>query len=249
MPAPGEARHDWDAAIDFARRLGDKLGNAQTGTLFPYANEEEIWNEHRASTRGRDLDITGLSYALLEAQGPHQWPFPQGAQSGKVRLYENGIYPTESGRAKFVATEHKDTAEKADARYPIRMTTGRLRDQWHGMSRTGTVARLYAHETEPMIHLHPDDMERRGIKDGELARIKSRRGEIVIKVLASESVRVGQAFLPMHWGGNAMSGSGANALTIKTFDPFSKQPELKHSAVQIEKYNAVVGANGNALSP
>jgi assimilatory nitrate reductase catalytic subunit len=126
------------------------------------------------------------------------------------------------------------------------MTTGRLRDQWHGMSRTGTVARLYAHEAEPMIHLHPDDMERRGIKAGDLARVKSRRGEIIIKVLASESVRAGQAFLPMHWGGNAMSGAGANTLTLKTFDPYSKQPELKHSAVQIEKYNSIVGANGNA---
>ncbi|HSD36398.1 MAG TPA: molybdopterin-dependent oxidoreductase [Rhodocyclaceae bacterium] len=236
VPAPGEARHDWDTAIDFARRLGQKIENANTATLFPYANEEEIWNEHRESTRGRDLDITGLSYAMLEQKGPQQWPFPQGAESGKVRLYEDGIYPTASGRAKFVAAEHKDTAEKADARYPIRMTTGRLRDQWHGMSRTGTVARLYAHEAEPMIHLNPVDLDKRGMKDGDLARVKSRRGEIIIKVLASESVRIGQAFLPMHWGGNAMSGAGANALTLKTFDPFSKQPELKHSAVQFEKY-------------
>ncbi|MDB5816257.1 MAG: nitrate reductase [Rhodocyclales bacterium] len=238
VPAPGEARHDWEAAIDFARRLGEKIGNAHTGALFPYANEEEIWNEHRESTRGRDLDITGLSYATLEQKGPQQWPFPQDAQSGKVRLYEDGIFPTESGRAQFVVTEHRDLADKADARYPIRMTTGRLRDQWHGMSRTGTVARLYAHEAEPMIHLHADDMERRGIKDGELARVKSRRGEIVIKVVASKSVRSGQAFLPMHWGGNAMGGGGANTLTIKAFDPYSKQPELKHSAVQIEKYSA-----------
>ncbi|MEC5387411.1 molybdopterin-dependent oxidoreductase [Uliginosibacterium sp. H3] len=236
VPAPGEARHDWDTAVDFARRLGNELGDTHTSALFPYTNEEDIWNEHRESTRGRDLDITGLSYATLEQQGPQQWPFPQGASGGKARLYEDGIYPTASGRAKFVATEHKDTVEKADARYPIRMTTGRLRDQWHGMSRTGTVARLYAHEAEPMIHMHAADIDRRGLKDGELVRVKSRRGEIVVKALASETVRPGQAFLPMHWGSNALGGLGTNALTLKSFDPYSKQPELKHSAVQISKY-------------
>ncbi|GAA5168027.1 molybdopterin-dependent oxidoreductase [Viridibacterium curvum] len=256
VPAPGEARHDWDAAMDFARRLGNKLDNAQTGKLFPYANEEEIWNEHRESTRGRDLDITGLSYATLESQGPQQWPFPAGATRGKVRLYEDGIFPTASGKAKFVVTEHRETVEKADAQYPIRLTTGRLRDQWHGMSRTGTVARLYAHEAEPMVHMNAADMARRNLKDGDMVRVKSRRGEVVLRLLESASVRAGQAFMPMHWGRNAMSGLGTNALTIKAFDPYSKQPELKHAAVQIEKLEDSqalvamrrVGSEANALA-
>ncbi len=255
VPAPGEARHDWDAALDFARRLGNKLDNPHTGKLFPYCTEQEIWNEHRESTRGRDLDITGLSYAMLEQQGPQQWPLPEGATTGKARLYEDGRFPTDSGKAKFVVTEHRETAEKADSKYPIRMTTGRLRDQWHGMSRTGTVARLYAHEAEPLIHMNAADMARRGLKNGDTVRVKSRRGEVLLKLRESESVRAGQAFMPMHWGGNAMSGLGTNALTIKTFDPFSKQPELKHAAVQIEKYQAAtalvamrrVGSEANAL--
>jgi assimilatory nitrate reductase catalytic subunit len=254
VPAPGEARHDWDAALDFARRLGDKLGNPHTAKLFPYKDEEEIWNEHRESTRGRDLDITGLHYATLEQQGPQQWPFPAGADSGKARLYEDGHFPTDSGKARFVLTEHRETAEKADSKYPIRMTTGRLRDQWHGMSRTGTVARLYAHEAEPMIHVNAADMARRGLKNGDTVRVKSRRGEVILKLLESESVRAGQAFMPMHWGSNAMSGLGSNALTLKTFDPHSKQPELKHAAVQIEKYEGTalvamrrIGSEANAL--
>jgi assimilatory nitrate reductase catalytic subunit len=90
IQAPGEARHDWEIVVDFARRLGKKLGHASADKLFPYADAEEIFNEHRETTRGRDLDITGLSYALLEAQGPQQWPYPEGASTGKVRLYEDG---------------------------------------------------------------------------------------------------------------------------------------------------------------
>jgi len=236
VPAPGETRHDWAIALDFARRLGHKLGNPHTDTLFPYADEEAIWCEHRESTRGRDLDITGLSYAILESRGPQQWPFPEGAQEGQTRLYADGIFPTASGRAKFVAAEHKAVAEPVNPRFPIALTTGRLRDQWHGMSRTGTLARLFSHEAEPMIHLSRNDMDRRGLADGDLVRVKSRRGSIVLKALASDSVRPGQAFLPMHWGGNSMQGAGVNTLTLPEFDPYSKQPELKHAAVQVERY-------------
>ncbi|MFT3736249.1 MAG: molybdopterin-dependent oxidoreductase [Rhodocyclaceae bacterium] len=237
VPAPGEARPDWYIASDFARRLGQRLGNPHTDALFPYQRAEEVWNEHRESTRGRDLDITGLSYWMLEEDGPQQWPFIEGAPHGRLRLYEDGHFATENGKARFVATEHAETAEKTDARYPIHLTTGRLRDQWHGMSRTGTVARLYAHEGEPMVHLNRADMQRRGIKNGDTVRVKSRRGEVIVRALESQSVRAGQAFLPMHWGSNAMSGLGVNALTLKNFDPYSKQPELKHSSVQIEKFS------------
>jgi assimilatory nitrate reductase catalytic subunit len=238
IAAPGDTRHDWQIALDFAQRLGRVLENPHTDTLFPYANEEAIWNEHRESTRGRDLDITGLSYAALETDGPQQWPFPEGASAGKTRLYEDGVFPTESGRARFVATEYQPVAETTSARYPVALTTGRLRDQWHGMSRTGTLARLYAHEAEPMLHMAPADIERRGLAEGDLVRVKSKRGSIVVKLSADAGIRSGQAFLPMHWGGNAMSGAGINTLTLPAFDAYSKQPELKHAAVQIERFEA-----------
>ena len=239
VSAPGEARHDWAIVVDFARRLGTRLGKgALAERLFPYASPEEIWNEHRESTRGRDLDITGMSYAMLEQAGPQQWPFPEGASAGKVRLYEDGVYPTPTGRARFVATEHRITAESPSARYPLHLNTGRLRDQWHGMSRTGLVARLYSHESEPLLHMHQDDMERRQLADGDLVKVKSRRGDVVLKVLQSATVRPGQCFVPMHWGGNTMGGQGVNVLMPSDFDPTSKQPELKHAAVQVEKYTA-----------
>ncbi|MGN2392062.1 nitrate reductase [Pelomicrobium sp. G1] len=239
VPPPGEARPDWVIAVDFARRLEWRLRFGNRGerfsTLFPYRAPEEVFNEHRETTRGRDLDITGLSYALLDALGPQQWPFPAGAARGAERLYADGVFPTADGRARFVATRYRTPAESPDARYPFRLNTGRLRDQWHGMSRTGRVARLFNHEEEPLLAMNPEDMARRGLRDGDLARVASRRGAIVVRVKASEEQRPGQVFLPMHWGSRFMAGHGTNALTVSVFDPTSKQPELKHAAVRVEK--------------
>lgn len=238
---PGETRHDWEIVTEFARRLENLLG--RQSTLFPYADAEAIWNEHRESTRGRDLDITGLSYALLEQDGPQQWPYPQGAASGKKRLYEDGIFPTASGRARFVNTVYQPVAEPVDARYPFRLTTGRLRDQWHGMSRTGTVAQLFAHQAEPAVVMSATDMERRFLKDGDLVHVTSRRGSQILPAMGGDEMRAGQAFIGMHWGEEYVSGRGhdgegsygVNALTLPAIDPSSKQPELKHAAAKILK--------------
>jgi assimilatory nitrate reductase catalytic subunit len=238
---PAETKHDWEIVIEFAHRLEALLG--RTKTLFPYTTVEEIWNEHRESTRGRDLDITGLSYAFLEQQGPQQWPFPEGASSGKKRLYEDGVFPTANGRAKFVNAVYQPVAEPVDIRYPFRLTTGRLRDQWHGMSRTGTVAQLFAHASEPSVTMSPVDMERRFLKNGDLVHVTSRRGSQILPAIASDDIRAGQAFIGMHWGEEYVSGRGGggegscgvNALTVPVFDQYSKQPELKHAAVKILK--------------
>jgi assimilatory nitrate reductase catalytic subunit len=235
VPPSGEARHDWQIVVDFALRLGRKLGRPDTARLFSYRAPEQIFDEHRETTRGRDLDITGLSYAWLDAHGPQQWPFPEGALQGKARLYEDGVFPTSSGRARFVTAHHRPTAETTDARYPLHLTTGRLRDQWHGMSRTGIVARLFNHVEEPLLAMNAADMERRGLKDSDIALIRSRRGKLEVRVQASEEVRPAQVYLPMHWGAQFMHGGGANVLTAAAFDPFSKQPELKHAAVQVER--------------
>jgi assimilatory nitrate reductase catalytic subunit len=250
VPAPGEARHDWRIALDFALRLGRELGR-DADSLFPYRTPEEIFQEHRATTRGRDLDIGGLSYALLEAQGPQQWPFPEGASAGKRRLYDDGVFPTPSGRARFVVAHQRPTAEATDARYPLHLTTGRSRDQWHGMSRTGLVARLFNHEEEPLLAMHPADLQRRALADGDLVRVESRRGALVLRVRATEDVRPGQAYLPMHWGGQFMAGGGSNALTLSATDPLSGQPELKHAAVRVERldwrWQVVALRSGDAL--
>ena len=240
--APGAARHDWSIAVDFAQRLEALLPQRSARTLFPYPTPESVWNEHRESTRGRDLDITGLSYALIE-QGPRQWPCPEGQTVGKQRLYEDGIFPTPDGRARFINTVYKPVAEPREARYPFSLTTGRLRDQWHGMSRTGTLGRLFGHVAEPAIQMHPQDMARRLLKEGDLVHVTSKRGSLVVPLQASPELGLGQAFMAMHWGEEFISGvsstgdklTGVNALTTSAFCPDSKQPELKHAAVKILK--------------
>lgn len=235
VPPPGEARHDWDIVVDFARRLETRLAARARGTLFPYQSPEDIFNEHRESTRGRDLDITGLSYAMLESRGPQHWPLRTGETEGAPRLYTDGVFPTASGRARFVVTPWTRVAEPTSAAYPLALTTGRLRDQWHGMSRTGEVARLFNHVEEPLLSMHPRDLTLRGLAPGDIARLKSRRGELLVRVEASESLRSGQAFMPLHWGARFMSGPGVNVLTIAAIDAFSRQPELKHAALQVER--------------
>ncbi|MFZ5566313.1 MAG: molybdopterin-dependent oxidoreductase [Pseudomonadota bacterium] len=241
VAAPGETRHDWRIGVDFARRL-QALGIGPRSELFPYETPEAVWNEHRESTRGRDLDITGMSYAMLERQ-PQQWPLPEGAATGRQRLYEDGVFPTEDGRARFAAVAYKPVAEPRESRFPFALTTGRLRDQWHGMSRTGTLGRLFGHVAEPTVQMNASDMARRGLKEGELVHVTSKRGSILVPLQASEELASGQAFMAMHWGPEFVSGisstgqplAGVNALTTSSYCPSSKQPELKHAAVKILK--------------
>ena len=253
-PTDNAPRHDWSIAVDFAQRLEKSLGT--TGpTLFPYANPESIWNEHRESTRGRDLDITGLTYAILE-EAPQQWPCTEAMAAsatadpahqapalGQARLYEDGIFPTPDGRARFANVRYQPVAEPREARYPFSLNTGRLRDQWHGMSRTGTLGRLFGHVREPALQMHPQDMARRLLAEGDLVQVTSRRGSILLPVQASAEQGMSQVFLAMHWGEEFLSGrsstgsrlAGVNALTTSAFCPDSKQPEFKHAAVKVLK--------------
>ncbi len=269
VSAPGQARHDWSIAVEFARKLEgigvrsefrktietETLSTERnsaltpipqhpetTKTLFNYDTPEQIWQEHRASTQGRDLDITGLSYEKLE-QSPQQWPFKQGDTTGKARLYEDGMYPTADGKANFVNTVYKPVAEPRESRYPFSLNTGRLRDQWHGMTRTGTLGRLFGHVAEPTVQMNIQDMTRRLLKEGDLVHVTSKRGSIVLAVQASSEIGLSQAFIAMHWGSQFLSGrsstgerlGGVNAITTSAYCPSSKQPELKHAAVKILK--------------
>ena len=241
VAGPGQTRHDWSIATDLARRLEARL-RPDAATLFPYDSAESVWLEHRESTRGRDLDITGLSYPMLDTR-PQQWPMPAGQTEGRARLYADGQFETADGRARFFDTPFVPLAEPRDARYPFSLTTGRLRDQWHGMSRTGNLGRLWGHQPEPSVDLHPQEMTRLGLKDGDLVQLRSRRGLLVLPAASSDAVALTQAHVAMHWGDEVLQGldaqgyasGGINRLTSPVFCPISKQPELEHTAVKLQK--------------
>jgi assimilatory nitrate reductase catalytic subunit len=244
VPAPGQAKHDWQIVVDLAKRLAQEPGVAprKDNLHMAYTSPEEIWVEHRESTRGRDLDITGLSYAHLETS-PEQWPMREGATQGQARLYEDGLFATANGRAKFAALPYVPTAEVRESRFPFSLNTGRLRDQWHGMTRTGLVGKLFGHVPEPVVQLHPNDMARLGFDEGTLLHVTSKRGSIVLPAQASTDLGANQAFIAMHWGAAYLSGrdhqnkplAGVNAITTSAYCPTSKQPELKHAAVKVLK--------------
>ncbi|MGQ3053248.1 MAG: nitrate reductase, partial [Roseateles sp.] len=223
---------DWRIVRDIGALIDAGLGRAPRIVAH---GPEDLWNEHRAATRGRDLDITGLSWVTLETEGPQQWPFVSGPTA---RLYTDGRFATTNGRARFITKAYQPTAEVASPRRPFALTTGRMRDQWHGMSRSGSVPNLFAHEGRPLVRLHPSDAARRKLAEGELVHVRSRRGEVVLPLRLDENVPLAGADIAMHWGDEFIGAQlGVNALTQGAFCPDSKQPELKFSAVAIESAN------------
>ena len=241
VPPPGSSRHDWHIVRDIGQALVTQLGRPELAPLLAYDCAEAVWNEHRETTRGRDLDITGLSYARLSQQ-PQQWPCPEHAQGSQQRLYVDGRFATADGRARFAALPWTPLDEERTSSHPFSLTTGRLRDQWHGMTRTATAGRLFAHYPEPRVEMNPEDMARLGMRSGDLVRVQSKRGEITLPARPSDQLQPLQAFIAMHWGSQYLLGKtaqgaptyGVNSLTTSSHCPTSKQPELKHAAVQIQ---------------
>ncbi|MGG1948403.1 molybdopterin-dependent oxidoreductase [Trinickia sp. NRRL B-1857] len=253
---PGEARPDWWIVNEVARKLEARLCARQSepaGTaLFPFASPQEVFDEHRTLTIGRDLDIGGLSYRVLEDSGPQQWPFPAGAEHGSARRYGDGRFPTADGLARFHAPRYLPVAESVDARYPFRLLTGRLRDQWHGMSRTGRAGILFNHAPQATLSMRREDAARRGLKEGDLVTVASRRGRLVLPLEMSDDLAPGTVFAAMHWSGQFLASGGINEATIGAVDPDSKQPELKHAAVRIEAaklpWRLVAAKRGDVLA-
>ncbi|WP_434626786.1 nitrate reductase [Chromobacterium sp. CV08] len=233
-PPPGEAMPDSWIAVQFARRLAARLHPGEADH-FDYADASAVFDEHRGLTVGRDLDIGGMDYRLLETAGPQQWPLPAGRGEGQARRYVDGRFATGDGRARFHAIAYRPPAETISARYPFRLITGRLRDQWHGMSRTGRVARLFAHSPEPELRMHPEDADRRKLRDGDLVRVVSKRGQWVLPLKTDGDMARGSVFAAMHWSRQFLNSGGSNEATVSAVDGLSFQPELKHAAVRVEK--------------
>ncbi len=235
IPIAGEVRADWRIICDVARRMG-------FGEAFDFANPAQIFREHAAlsafQNAGQRLFDIGalatLSDASYQAFEPRHWPMPIGHEAGK-RLLGDGRFPTPDGLARFVPVRQEGFAQSTDAAYPLVLNTGRLRDQWHTMTRTGAVPRLMANAPEPVIDLHPRDAAARGLSEGDLAHLSTRYGFARAKVRITDAQRPGQAFLPMHWSGHFAANAGAGQLVSPVTDPYSGQPELKQAPLRVTR--------------
>lgn len=235
LPLPGTVRPDWRIICDVARRLG-------FGEAFDYEGPAAIFREHAAlsgfeNDGGRLFDVGALAEmedSDYECFAPRLWPQPRRGASAE-RRFSDGRFPTPDGRARFVAVRHEGVALATDQQRPIALNTGRLRDQWHTMTRTGRVPRLMSNAPEPVLEVSPADAARQGLAEGDLVRVSSRYGFARARIGISSSQKPGSAFLPMHWSGQFAANAGAGPLATPLTDPFSGQPELKNVPVSIER--------------
>ncbi|MCK6489599.1 MAG: FAD-dependent oxidoreductase, partial [Planctomycetes bacterium] len=247
-PPPGEARPDWAIIRDVAAACGFGAG-------FAFPDEAAVFAEHAASTRGSDCDIAGVSHALLRARRSVQWPCPAPAHPGTARLFADGVFPTPDGRCRLWAGEPQAREEALDRDFPLVLTTGRIRDQWHTQTRSGLVSKLTRAEPRAFLELHPGDAGARGIADGSLVAVSSRRGACRVRARVTDAIRAGTVFLPMHWGPLLGGAEGRiNAVTSDRCDPVSREPDLKYAAVEVRRWHppsrriVVVGAGAAALA-
>ena len=242
LPAPGEAKADWWQLAEVARRMGFT-------EAFGYQLPSEIFSEHArlsaAENEGtRDFDIGAcgtMTTKAFDALAPFQWPNPastDGPVADQTRFFGKGDFFTADRRARFVATPYRDPASAASPRYPLILNTGRIRDQWHTMTRTGKSARLMGQMGEPFIEIHPADAAAAGLAPAALAEVASEHGKVVVRVLISDRQRPGDVFIPMHWTAQFASQARVDALVGSNVDPISGQPELKHTPVRVRPFAA-----------
>ncbi len=242
---PGEALPDVEILCRFAQKMGFP------GFDYPHAGA--IYAEHAALTQGTNIDISGLNYEVLQREGTVQWPVPHANHPGTPRLFTDKKFFTPNQRAQIQTSGPAHESEPVTPAFPLILTTGRIRDQWHTMTRTGKVKKLKQHISQPFVEMHPDDARARNIREEEVVVIRNRRGEVRLKAKLTNDIKPGVVFLPMHWGKILQQDfSRANNLTQNVYDPVSKEPDFKFSAVQVEKYRKekqkiiVVGAGAAA---
>lgn len=238
LPPPGEAMPDWWAISQVGQRLGFKQA-------FDYQHPAEIFDEHARLSAfendgSRDFDLSalvGMSQQQYDSLSPVQWPVNDLYPSGKARFFDDGHFYTENNRARFLAIESRLPELERDiteAKLPaLNMNTGRVRDHWHTMTRTGKSARLAQHISEPFVDIHPDDAALNQLQQNQLVKVFNQRGEICVRANLTANQRPGEVFVPMHWNDRYANKARMGALINSDNDPVSGQPELKVTQVNI----------------
>ena len=237
LAPPGAAKPDWWIITELARRMG-------FGAAFEYQTVADVFREHARlsafeNSGQRDFDLSALAqidaaqYAMLQ---PLQWPVTIQAPQGTARMFSDNNYFTPSRKARFIPIVPRAPEHAPDAEYPLVLNTGRVRDHWHTMTRTGKSSRLCTHEVEPYVEMHPRDAQVCDAKHGALARIESRWGRMIARIVVSEEQRMGSVFVPIHWNDQFASSGCVDALVNPALDPISGQPEFKHTPVRVTPY-------------
>jgi assimilatory nitrate reductase catalytic subunit len=238
LSPPGEAKPDWCIVAEVAKRLG-------FADAFAYRSAADVFREHAALSAfendgTRDFDIGALarlSDAEFDALEPTQWPIPAAPsverKKQEKRFFADGLFFTPDRKARFVAVEPPALREACSAAFPLRLNTGRIRDQWHTMTRSGLSARLAVHLPEPFVEVHPQDAEATSLTDGGFAKVSTAHGACVVKVIVSDQQRPGSLFMPIHWSDQTASAARAGDLVSPQTDPHSGQPEAKATPVAI----------------
>ncbi|MBI3507763.1 MAG: molybdopterin-dependent oxidoreductase [Proteobacteria bacterium] len=232
LPAPGEARPDWKIVAGVAQLLG-------ADAAFAWRNAGEIFAEHAALSAFendgmRDFDLSGLAGADFESLAPTQWPVRGGEPAS--RMFAHGGFFTGDRRARFLPVGLRAPANAPDAGFPFVLNTGRVRDHWHTMTRTGKSPRLARHASEPCVSVSPADAAKLALADGDLAQLASKWGAAVLRVRVDAGQPDGTLFAPMHWTATHSRTGRVNAVVNPAADPLSGQPELKHSPVRLARW-------------
>lgn len=237
LPLPGEARPDWWM---FAQ-VGARLGHPEA---FDYPSAAAVFREHAAlsgfeNNASRAFDISGLhsiSDQAYDQLQPVQWPVNTAHPQGCERLFSDGRFYTADQRARFIPVQPEAPRARLDQSHPVLLNTGRLRDQWHTMTRTGKVPRLTQHREEPELSLSPEDADRLGCKAGDLVEVENERGRLVLRLRLDPGMQSGQAFAPIHWNDQYAAHARVGQLIAAVTDPHSGQPEFKQTAVRVSPY-------------
>jgi ferredoxin-nitrate reductase len=245
--APGEALSDVEILTRFAQKM--------SFSGFNFNTTEDVYKEYCLLTKGTNIDISFLNYNRLKNEGTFQWPVPDYGHPGTPRLFTDKKFYTPSQKAIFnLPTVIENTSEQPNDTFPLILTTGRIRDQWHTMTKTGKVSRLMTHTPSPMLEINPIDAFKIGIDNGDIVVVSSKNGEVRVKAKVSDAIKVGVVFLPMHWGKQLENDlNRTNNLTNTLVDPISKEPDFKFTIVSVAKYVkpfekiAVVGAGAAAF--
>jgi assimilatory nitrate reductase catalytic subunit len=225
---------DWWIVSQVARRMG-------FADAFAYRSASDVFREHAAlscfeNDGSRDFDIGGLADLSDEQYGaldPTQWPACRGELRPPQRFFARGGFFTPDRKARFVAPKQPAPKGALSAQYPFRLNTGRVRDQWHTMTRSGMSPRLSAHCPEPFVAVHPADGQAACLTDGGFAEVTTRHGAIVLRVTFDSGQRAGSLFVPIHWSGTTASAARVCELVAAETDPLSGQPEAKATPASI----------------